>query len=131
MALVRVWKPVESPDLHSSADSEVGTNLDHDGTATPTVPGRAATTATRVGGGTGADSGGDIARAYAPYIIISIAIFSIANITSVKTALEKAPWSRGQRAIVPGLATPVYVCRGVRSSWQAIWPDLRRLRGAV
>ena len=37
------------------------------------------------------DSRADVARAYAPYVII-IAIFSIANITSVKDALTKAPW---------------------------------------
>jgi lactate permease len=38
------------------------------------------------------DSGVEVARAYAPYLII-IAIFSIANIGAVKTALAKSPWT--------------------------------------
>jgi lactate permease len=38
------------------------------------------------------DSRGDVARAYAPYLII-IAVFSIAQIATVKDALAKAPWT--------------------------------------
>ena len=38
------------------------------------------------------DSGAEIARAYAPYLII-IAIFSIANLGPVKDALAKEPWT--------------------------------------
>jgi lactate permease len=58
-----------------------------------------------VGAGTGArggsdgaaaevpeDSGADVARAYAPYLVI-IAIFSITNITAVKEFLAKEPWT--------------------------------------
>jgi lactate permease len=66
-----------------------------------------ATTGSRetVGAGTGArggsggsaaevpdDSGADVARAYAPYLVI-IAIFSITNITAVKDFLAKEPWT--------------------------------------
>jgi lactate permease len=38
------------------------------------------------------DSGAEIARAYAPYLII-IAIFSIANLGPIKDALAAAPWT--------------------------------------
>ncbi|MEU4219276.1 L-lactate permease, partial [Actinoplanes sp. NPDC026623] len=38
------------------------------------------------------DSGTEVARAYAPYLII-IAIFSIANIGAVKDALAQEPWT--------------------------------------
>jgi lactate permease len=38
------------------------------------------------------DSGGEVARAYAPYLII-IAVFSIANINAVKDLLAKPPWT--------------------------------------
>jgi lactate permease len=90
VVLVRVWKPAESPDLHASADGRAGGTRDVSTTSTRTAPGPA-TTATRADRGPVADSGADIARAYAPYIII-IAIFSIANLSSVKAALSKAPW---------------------------------------
>ena len=39
------------------------------------------------------DTGADVARAYAPYLVI-IAIFSITNIPAVKEALAKAPWTK-------------------------------------
>ena len=39
-----------------------------------------------------ADTPTEVARAYAPYVVI-IAIFSIANITAVKDALAKEPWT--------------------------------------
>ncbi len=91
VVLVRVWHPVESPDLHASADADATTASGHRGAAPDTAPGRATATATRAAGGPSADSRADIARAYAPYVII-IAIFSIANLNSVKAALEKAPW---------------------------------------
>jgi lactate permease len=38
------------------------------------------------------DSGAEVARAYAPYLII-VAIFSIVNIGPVKDALAKSPWT--------------------------------------
>ena len=39
------------------------------------------------------DTGADVARAYAPYLVI-IAIFSITNITAVKEQLAKEPWTK-------------------------------------
>jgi lactate permease len=106
--LVRVWQPVESPDLAQPGGAA-------------TVPGQRAALRAReaaaagasgglatawAGGGdeppqisegTGAptstaDSRADVARAYAPYLII-IVLFSIANITAVKNALAKSPWT--------------------------------------
>jgi lactate permease len=91
VVLVRVWQPVESPDLHASADAEPRAEANRGGPAGEGTGQRATATATRGDGGPAADSGADIARAYAPYIII-IAIFSIGNLPSVKTALGKAPW---------------------------------------
>jgi len=92
VVLVRVWKPVESPDLHADSGAESGTPRDRGDTASPTAPAGATATQTRTDRGeSAADSPADIARAYAPYLII-IAIFSVANITSIKAALEKAPW---------------------------------------
>jgi lactate permease len=48
------------------------------------------------GGGVGTivqrDTAAEVARAYAPYLII-IAIFSVANISAVKAALAKEPWT--------------------------------------
>ncbi|WP_433320501.1 L-lactate permease [Micromonospora chersina] len=54
----------------------------------PTDQVRAAT----AGGRRIGDTPAEIARAYAPYLII-IAIFSIANLGPVKTALAKEPWT--------------------------------------
>ncbi|WP_041841089.1 L-lactate permease [Actinoplanes friuliensis] len=51
-----------------------------------TVGGGGAATVTR------RDGAAEVARAYAPYLII-IVIFSVANIGAVKAALAKAPWS--------------------------------------
>jgi lactate permease len=48
--------------------------------------------ARRTGTGPERDTGAEIARAYAPYLII-IAIFSIANLGPVKDALAGAPWT--------------------------------------
>lgn len=89
--LVRVWTPVESPDLHATHGAEAGAANTNEGMGIPTASKPSTITATRVGEGSAGDSKGDIARAYAPYLII-IAIFSVANITSIKAALEKAPW---------------------------------------
>ncbi|MFE9960184.1 L-lactate permease [Micromonospora sp. NPDC005299] len=48
--------------------------------------------AATAGGRRIADTPAEVARAYAPYLII-IAIFSIANLGAVKTALAKEPWT--------------------------------------
>ncbi|GAA0489992.1 L-lactate permease [Paractinoplanes deccanensis] len=68
--LLRVWRPAATPVLSST------------------------------GGGSGAvleaepkhDSAGEVARAYAPYLII-IAIFSVANLGPIKDALAEPPWT--------------------------------------
>jgi lactate permease len=116
--LVRVWRPAESPDLHAehlvlagagvgagagSAATTVGSSVSGvsvgggahrapdfeppDGPANPR-PGGPADAAP----GTVRDSRGDIALAYLPYVII-IAVFTVANIGAVKSALAKHPWA--------------------------------------
>jgi lactate permease len=69
MLLLRVWQPAQSPDLHEK----------------PAEGGGVATLQRR-------DTGTEVARAYAPYLII-IVIFSLANIGAIKSALAKEPWS--------------------------------------
>lgn len=99
--LLRFWQPVESPDLATPAGERSSAGTDG-------VPGGADLTTVRAAGGTSgrhstttqgtvrtrpaADTPAEVARAYAPYAII-IAIFSITNLPSVKTALSKEPWS--------------------------------------
>jgi lactate permease len=77
VVLVRVWRPVESPDLHLALVGGGG------------------------GGGAGplaapdepvADPPREVARAYAPYLVI-IAVFAVANIGPIKTALTHKPWA--------------------------------------
>ena len=114
--LLRVWTPAESPDLDEEqvdresvtvgggdaarAEGQVGR-----GAAPPTAGTSLGTGAAgggraggRPGSGGGADdlsvhdSGREIAKAYAPYLII-IAIFSIANLNAVKDALAKKPFT--------------------------------------
>jgi lactate permease len=102
--LLRVWTPVESPIPE-----------DHDEVVTTTSGSRAAAGGMAGGASEGRASGGvsdtvtadrdaiirddsipdppaEVARAYAPYAII-IAIFSIVNISAVKTALAEEPWT--------------------------------------
>jgi lactate permease len=57
------------------------------------------------------DSRGDVFKAYAPYLII-IVIFSIANISAVKAALAKEPWTYkfpwpGLHVFGPGAKAPI------------------------
>jgi lactate permease len=100
VVLLRVWTPVESPipdDDDASARSEALVGAGH--TAVGTTSG-----ATSSGGGGGRrglgapvddsvhDAPAEVARAYAPYLII-IAIFGIVNIGAVKTALAEKPWT--------------------------------------
>jgi len=114
VGLLRVWHPVESPDLvdheHEYASQVAarsrtatrGTTRTALGTTSQVLgdapgeqrPGSRADTDLgdgRADGG-GSDRGGEIAKAYAPYLII-IAIFSIANLNSVKDALAEEPWT--------------------------------------
>jgi lactate permease len=94
--LLRVWHPAESPDLGIAAAATAPP--DADGEPGPAGTGGAAAQdgaapETRVSVATiQRDSGPEIARAYAPYLII-IAIFSVANISAVKSALAKSPWT--------------------------------------
>jgi lactate permease len=110
--LLRVWRPAESPDLRDTA-SETGDEpppTDAGDEPARTGAGREPVGVGRepVGGGVdvggGATGGGavgtivkrdsavEVARAYAPYLII-IVIFSIANISAIKAALAKEPWT--------------------------------------
>ena len=121
--LLRVWTPVESPDLdHEQVDEERvtvggGHRRDRRGGRRPrrrparrwrTGPTGRASAGTAPGprgerpgtGNAGSraddlvlhDSAGEIAKAYAPYLII-IAIFSVANLSAVKDALAKEPFT--------------------------------------
>jgi lactate permease len=85
VGLLRFWRPVE---VVAAEDSQASTRS---GAPVPTGAG--------AGAGSGAaadeparDSGADVARAYAPYLVI-IAIFSIANITAVKEFLAEKPFT--------------------------------------
>jgi lactate permease len=96
--LVRVWQPAEvlaaepvadrQPVPVGSGDAAVGTPSSTSG---GTPDGR------HVADGLSdphlVDSGADVARAYAPYVVI-IAIFSLTNITAVKERLAGSPWTR-------------------------------------
>jgi lactate permease len=103
VALVRVWHPVESPDL--KVDTETSSTVDTIGPA-PALGGSAVASAEPPGARTSAtsataesatmvavrDTPAETARAYAPYLII-IALFSVANLNAVKAALAKEPWT--------------------------------------
>jgi lactate permease len=106
--LLRVWRPSESPDLGSTPTEReepetAGSAATGGGTGGPGgdgVGGRG-TGAGVAGGGAGGggvatavrrDTPAEVARAYAPYLIV-IVIFSIANISAVKAALAKEPWT--------------------------------------
>ena len=104
--LVRVWRPVESPDLHAEqlavagGGDRVGAHRASGsagggyiaGEVLGGAPGERAEPPDTSGDRTGRDSGADVARAYAPYLII-IVVFSIANLGPVKAALAKKPWA--------------------------------------
>ena len=118
VGLLRVWQPVESPDLvdheHEYAAQVAARSRTSSGrTTTRTGQGADSTvgqvvgdvpgeqrpggrTGTRPGDGQaaagGSDRGSEIAKAYAPYLII-IAIFAVANLNGVKAALAKEPWT--------------------------------------
>jgi lactate permease len=84
--LVRVWQPAE---LLTAEAADVREPV--------TVGGGTSTAAGSEGGGLRdphhVDTRGDVARAYAPYLVI-IAIFAITNITAVKEQLAKEPWTK-------------------------------------
>jgi lactate permease len=107
--LLRVWQPSESPDLRAEQSAGAGdpaAAAGTDGTVGDSDDGGTTVPATVHSGGTATamstldtstvdrprDGRADVIRAYAPYAII-IALFSIANIGVVKSALAKAPWT--------------------------------------
>lgn len=93
--LLRFWRPVESPALSepapgsdTSSASAAGASMvprRGDSPAADSAPGQVLTAEQR-------DTPAEVARAYAPYLII-IAIFSIVNIGAVKAALAEEPWT--------------------------------------
>jgi lactate permease len=100
VVLVRVWRPVESPDLHAERRALAGAGTGGGGgygavetlDDTPPKSPRSGGTAAAPPDNAVADSPGEVARAYAPYLVI-IAVFAIANIGPIKTALTHKPWS--------------------------------------
>ena len=78
IGFLRVWQPIESPDLAVATARPAGAGDEAPAPSATTLDDR--------------DSAGEVARAYAPYLII-IAIFSVASIGAVKTALAKQPWT--------------------------------------
>lgn len=105
--LLRFWSPVEditTADMEHSADHAQGRRGGEQvGATVAGAPSeqRAGTGRGGAAGGaspelattaSGSDPGNEVVKAYAPYLII-IAIFSVANITAVKTALAESPWT--------------------------------------
>ena len=82
IGFLRIWQPVAAPDLVTTA-AAVGP-AGPPPTAEPGPP-RPSTLDQR-------DSPAEVARAYAPYLII-IVIFSIISLGPVKAALAKSPWT--------------------------------------
>ena len=89
VVLLRAWHPSESysesaEDEDEPAPTGSPSAGDTGGTATATGT-RTAPTETH-------DAPGEVAKAYAPYLVI-IAIFSIAQIPAIKEALAEEPWT--------------------------------------
>jgi lactate permease len=80
VVLLRVWKPVETFSDLEGPGTEAG-----GGTAKPVASGAGGVAVL-------ADTRVEIARAYAPYLVI-IAIFSIFQIDGVKKEMLKEPWT--------------------------------------
>ncbi|HUR75144.1 MAG TPA: L-lactate permease [Sporichthya sp.] len=100
VGLLRVWKPVETfRELESEADADGG-GVGRGGRGLGDAA--AATDQSAAPGGvvaaessavsTDTDTRADVARAYAPYLVI-IAIFSIFQIDGVKKEMLKEPWT--------------------------------------
>ena len=107
VALLRVWTPSESPipedDDAARTEALVGAGPRPDAAAAgrrrPVTTATATAVVWRGGSGVRATCGdpvhdkpAEVARAYSPYLII-IAIFAIANIGPIKTALAEKPWT--------------------------------------
>ena len=93
VALLRVWQPSEEITAGSEPDVDHGV-APGGGTGTPpaTPAGGAAVGTSTSGVDTVRDTGADVAKAYAPYVVI-IAIFSIFNITAVKEFFAEEPYT--------------------------------------
>jgi lactate permease len=90
--LVRVWSPADVLAAEPSATR--APDAVPVGTRPRSSTGSGGTsTSSGLGDPNHQDTGADVARAYAPYLVI-IAIFSITNITAVKEQLAKEPWTR-------------------------------------
>ncbi len=93
VVLLRVWRPVETySDLAEEPDAETERTIRRD---TPNGSGRSPLSRpTGDDGGVAVvtDTRADIARAYAPYLVI-IAIFSIFQIDGVKKEMLSEPWT--------------------------------------
>ncbi|WP_436536920.1 L-lactate permease [Actinoplanes sp. HUAS TT8] len=112
--LLRVWQPVESPDLASSGSSSAGeadrplaapassaASPSPAAPASPAIPSSPdaspvsddlSTPGGSVRAAVRRDAPAEVARAYAPYLII-IVIFAIANLGPIKDALAHEPWT--------------------------------------
>jgi lactate permease len=99
VALLRVWRPSESPDLHATPGPGQAPS-DSPGPHATRGPAQAPSESPEPAGAreltrvaeVRRDPPGEVLRAYAPYLII-IAIFSMANLGPIKEALSGDPWT--------------------------------------
>jgi lactate permease len=94
--LLRVWRPAESPDEADTA-TEVAGETAVPGQRLPQPESGSGTAAVATATNTTTavvirDTGPEVARAYAPYLVI-IVLFAVTNITVIKNALAKSPWT--------------------------------------
>jgi len=91
--LLRVWRPIEAPDLRAtSATGTESPDPEPTGSGGSGGGGGGGDVVTAQRSATQVDTRADVVKAYAPYLII-IVLFSIANITAIKNALAKEPWT--------------------------------------
>ena len=97
--LLRVWQPsevlhAEPAEPRSGAGTPEGATVGarSDERTVSGASGGGSSSAAGTGGGPVHDSGAEVAKAYAPYVVI-IAIFSITNITAVKEFLAEKPFT--------------------------------------
>jgi lactate permease len=93
--LVRVWQPAQLLTAEPVADREpvaVGSGGSPVGASSAQRADHAGRNPADLSDPDHVDTRADIARAYAPYVVI-IAIFSVTNITAVKERLAEKPWT--------------------------------------
>jgi lactate permease len=90
--LVRVWRPAELLTAEPSDVRREAVTVGGGGSAPPGASSDAARDRSDLRHPDHVDTRADVARAYAPYLVI-IAIFAITNITAVKEQLAKKPWT--------------------------------------